>query len=93
MTEEHVEPRQLAEDIVGAAAVEIADVKGAVNTADPKPVRESTTPPPRNPDIAVEEEYQFAVRQGTSQPLELFIARHPDHPLEKARADLLRLPR
>ena len=59
-----------------------------------KPVRESTTPPARNPEAAVEEEYQIALRQGTSQALELFIARHPDHPLaEKARADLKRLSR
>ena len=59
-----------------------------------KAVRESTTPPARNPEAALEEEYQIALRQGTSQALELFIARHPDHPLaETARADLKRLSR
>jgi hypothetical protein len=53
-----------------------------------------TTPPARDPKIAVEEEYQMARRQGTAQALELFIARHPDDPLaETARADLRRLSR
>ena len=68
--------------------------KVAAAEENPKPARESTTPLARNPDIAVGEEYQIALRQGTSQALELFIARHPDDPLaEKARADLRRLPR
>jgi hypothetical protein len=44
--------------------------------------------------MAVEEEYQLARRQGTTQALELFIARHPDDPLTvKARADLRLLSR
>jgi hypothetical protein len=59
-----------------------------------KAVRGSTTPPARNPEAAVEEEYQLALRQGTAAALELFIARHPDSPLAaKARADLRRLSR
>jgi len=64
--------------------------------ADGKPnaAGEAVTPPARDPNIAVEEEYQIARRQGTVQSLELFIARHPDHPLaEKARADLRSLSR
>jgi hypothetical protein len=57
-------------------------------------LRDSTTPPARDPKIAVEEEYQMARRQGTAQALELFIARHADDPLaEKARTDLRRLSR
>jgi hypothetical protein len=57
-------------------------------------VRDKTTPPARDPKIAVEEEYQMARRQGTAQALELFIARHGDDPIaEKARADLRRLGR
>ena len=57
-------------------------------------LRDSTTPPARDPKIAVEEEYQMARQQGTAQALELFIARHADDPLaEKARADLRRLSR
>ena len=56
--------------------------------------RATTTPPARNPDVAVEEEYQAARLRGTAEALELFIARHPDSALaEKARADLRQLPR
>jgi hypothetical protein len=54
-----------------------------------KEPREKMTPPARDPKLAVEEEYQIAMRQGTVEALELFIARHPDDPLaEKARAAL-----
>jgi len=60
----------------------------------PKPVPQETTPPARDPKIAVEEEYQIARQRGTVQALELFIARHPEDPLaEKARADLRRISR
>jgi hypothetical protein len=63
-----------------------------------RPERQNATvpsrPPARDPAIAVAEEYQLARQQGTVQALELFIARHGDHPLaEKARADLRRLSR
>lgn len=61
---------------------------------DANAVRNRTTPPARDPKIAVQEEYQLARRQGTTQALELFIARHPDDPLAaKARADLRSLSR
>jgi hypothetical protein len=57
-------------------------------------IREPTTPPARDPKVAVEEEYQLARQQGTAQALELFIARHADDALaEKARADLRRMSR
>lgn len=59
-----------------------------------KAVRESTTPPARDPSIAVQEEYEIARQRGTAQALELFISRHPDDPLAaKARADLRLLSR
>jgi len=59
-----------------------------------KEPRESGASPARNPEIAVEEEYQMARQRGTVQALEIFIARHPDSALaEKARADLRRLSR
>jgi hypothetical protein len=52
------------------------------------------TPPARNPERAVEEEYQIARQRGTREALELFIARHPDSALaQKARADLQRISR
>jgi hypothetical protein len=59
-----------------------------------KPARDQTTPPARDPEIAVEEEYQAARQRGTAQALELFIARHPDSvQAGKARAELRRMPR
>jgi hypothetical protein len=45
-----------------------------------------TTPPARDPKIAVEEEFELARKRGTAEALELFILRHPDDPLaEQAR--------
>jgi hypothetical protein len=59
-----------------------------------KAARDTTTPPARDPEVAVQEEYHAARRHGTAQALELFIARHPDSALaEKARADLRQLLR
>jgi hypothetical protein len=68
--------------------------KAASAGETPKPVPQATTPPARDPKIAVEEEYQIARQQGTVQALELFIARHPDDPLaQKALADIRRISR
>lgn len=50
--------------------------------------------PARDPDIAVQEEFDAARRRGTVEGWELFIARHPDHPLATAaRQELQRLTR
>jgi hypothetical protein len=68
--------------------------QGAVADEIGKAKRDSSMPPARDPSVAVAEEYQLAVRQGTVQALELFIARHGDDPLAaKARGDLQRLSR
>ena len=59
-----------------------------------KATRDRTTPPARDPEVAVAEEYQAARQRGTAQALQLFIARHPDSAYaEKARAKLRRMPR
>ena len=72
----------------------ISMTKTAAAAEAPKPVPQTTTPPARDPRIAVEEEYQIARQQGTAQALELFFQRHPDGPLaEKALADLRRIQR
>src|SRR5450755_2695784 len=55
--------------------------KAAAADGTPKLVPQETTPPARDPKIAIEEEYQIARQRGTVQALELFIARHPDDPL------------
>jgi hypothetical protein len=45
-----------------------------------------TTPPARDPNIAVQEEFELARKSGTIEAIDLFILRHPDDPLaEKAR--------
>ena len=59
-----------------------------------KATRAPTTPPARDPEIAVTEEYQAARQRGTAQALELFITRHPDSAYaEKARDELRRMSR
>jgi hypothetical protein len=64
------------------------------NAGDGRQVPSRTTPPARDPQLAVQEEYQLARQRGTAEALELFMARHPDSPLaEKARADLAAMKR
>ena len=47
---------------------------------------------PGDPEKAIESEYEALKSQGTREALELFITRHPEHPLaSKAREDLKRL--
>ncbi|WP_147324533.1 hypothetical protein [Shinella sp. WSJ-2] len=47
---------------------------------------------PGDPEKIIESEYARLKGRGTREGLELFIARHPDHPLaEKAREDIRRL--
>ena len=49
-------------------------------------------PRPRDPEIAVREEYDLAKGRGTAEAFELFIARHPNHALAaEARRELERL--
>jgi hypothetical protein len=68
--------------------------KAIASDAKPGTAADKTTPPARDPKLAVEEEYQIARRLNTVQSLELFIARHPDDPLAaRARADLRSLSR
>lgn len=59
-----------------------------------KAPRAPVMPPPRDPSIALTEEYEAARTKGTAEALELFIARHSDDPLaDRARAELKRLGR
>ncbi|CAK7256398.1 conserved exported protein of unknown function [Shinella sp. WSC3-e] len=46
---------------------------------------------PSDPEKAVQAEYENLKSKGTREALELFIARHPDHPLaDRARDELKR---
>ena len=50
--------------------------------------------PQRDPNIALQEEYELARRRGTAIALEQFIERHPDTPLaERARHELNKMTR
>ncbi|HEY8268318.1 MAG TPA: hypothetical protein VIG34_06625 [Xanthobacteraceae bacterium] len=54
--------------------------------------RSEPLPLPRDPEIAVREEYDLAKGRGTVEAFELFIARHPNHALAtEARRELERL--
>ena len=47
---------------------------------------------PSDPEKAVQAEYENLKSKGTREALELFIARHPEHPLaDRAREDIKRL--
>jgi predicted outer membrane protein len=71
--------------LANASGKTLAMQKSVVSDAIPDgPAR--TTPPARDPSIAVEEEFELARKRGTSEALELFILRHPDDPFaEEAR--------
>jgi hypothetical protein len=59
-----------------------------VQTAPVKP----PVPPARDGNIAIQQELSDARREGTREAYELFIARHPRHPLaETARRERDRL--
>ena len=54
--------------------------------------RSRELPPARDGDIAIQEELDAARRAGTVAAYDLFIARHPGHPLEAvARRERARL--
>jgi hypothetical protein len=57
------------------------------------PERASPDPPPRDGNIAIEQELDTARRSGSAAAFDLFIARHPSHPLtEVAKRERDRLP-
>ena len=69
---------------------------GAAVAAAPEmnpPARRSTDlPPPRDPDVAVRQQFEAARRAGTAAAYDLFIARNSDHDLAKvARRERARL--
>lgn len=58
------------------------------------PVSEKEIIPARDGNIAIQEEFDAARRANSAAAWELFIARHPRHPLaDKARAERAKLPR
>lgn len=64
---------------------------------DQTPRRSTDLPRPVDGDVAVRAELDAARRTGTVEAYDLFLVRHPDHPLaetaRRERAELLRGPR
>ncbi|WP_424136774.1 hypothetical protein [Roseomonas chloroacetimidivorans] len=57
------------------------------------PKRASLDPPPRDGNIAIEQELDAARKSGRAAAFDLFVARHPNHPLaEVAKRERDRLP-
>jgi hypothetical protein len=71
----------------------IAAAASACAPADPpEGNRMPTSIPPRDGNIAIQQELDAARRAGTLEAYDLFIARHPQHPLaEKARLERQRI--
>ena len=87
--------------ILGAAATPAVSNEDIDDHADVRTQRitvmaDNGTPdrkmrPQRDPNIAVQEEYELARRSGTTIAFEQFIERHPDSPLaERARYELMK---
>jgi hypothetical protein len=73
--------------LAGAGCPGGADVNGP-------PRRSTDLPRPRDGNIAIQEELDAARKAGTIAAYDLFIARHPEHPLaEIARRERERLRR
>ena len=71
----------------GAACPKAPDV-------EPPPRRSSDQPPPRDGNVAIQEELDAARRERTVAAYDRFIARHPDHPLAQiARSERAQLQR
>lgn len=72
------------------SALATALLIGSAGAQEPK--RESGVPPARDGNIAIQQELCAAREVRTSQAYDLFIARHPNHPLaeiaRKERAEL-----
>lgn len=74
-----------ASDMQGQTKARFGEMIGA----PPKSAAERTTPRPRDPKLAVKEEFEMARREGTREAFELFIARHPESPLAAEARRLL----
>ena len=74
--------------LIAAAAAACAPADGPEGNAMP------TSIPPRDGNIAIQEELDAARRAGTLEAYDLFIARHPGHPLmDTARRERDRIAR
>ena len=54
------------------------------NETRPRDMRSTDMPRPRDGDVAIRQELEAAGRSGTLAAYDIFLARHPDHPLAAA---------
>lgn len=79
--------------VIGLAAAAAATMSMEATTPESQPSGKEIAPA-RDGDIAIQEELDAARRACTVAALDLFIARHPGHPLEAvAREERARLQR
>ena len=62
----------------------LAAATACAQAADPGENRLPTSQPPRDGNVAIQEELEGARRDGTVAAYDLFLARHPQHPLAGA---------
>lgn len=90
-------PRRLAFPLLAGLALAGGDIAGAAMTRKPNPGRSTDQPRPRDGDVAIRQELDAARRAGTRAAYDLFLARHPDHPLaataRRERAAMAAAPR
>ena len=83
--------------LVSASLLALALAGAACSTEEAVARRDSTPPgiqPARDGNIAIRQELESARNAGTVEAYDLFIARHPDHPLaEIARCERERVAR
>ena len=76
--------------LIPIAAAAVACAPAAEREENPMP----TSSPPRDGNIAIQQELDAARRAGTLEAYDLFIARHPQHPLvQTAREERERIAR
>ena len=74
-------PRRLAALLLAGLALAGAGAPGAAAMKERRPLRSTELPRPLDADVAVRNELEAARRAGTLAAYDLFIRRHPDHPL------------
>ena len=87
-------PRRLAAFLLAGLALAGSGAPVAAAVKERRPLRSTELPRPLDPEVAVRSELNVARRAGTREAYDLFIARHPDHPLARvAREEREALPR
>lgn len=81
-------PRRLAAYCLAGLALATGAAAGVAAMKEQRPTRSTVLRPARDGNIAIREELDAARRAGTLAAWDLFIRRHPDHPLaEVARRE------